>query len=232
MTRTILICILSVICATMNAQTDRQHIRSGNRLYRQQKFDKAEIDYRKAVDKNGKNAQAYYNLGCALMQQQKDSLAIVNLENAGKIEKSKSRKAMVYHNIGVICQGHQMFQEAIEAYKESLRNNPNDDETRYNLALCQRQLKNQQKNDKQNKDKQKDNKDKDKQDKKNQQNQQDKNKQDKDKDKQKQNQPKEQMSKDNAEQLLQAALQEEKNTQQKMKKQQAMPQKRRLQKNW
>lgn len=220
------------MCGIMSAQTDRQHIRNGNRLYRQQKFDKAETDYRKAVDKNNKNPQAYYNLGCALMQQQKDSLAIVNLETSGKLETSKSRKAMVYHNIGVICQGHQMFQEAIEAYKESLRNNPKDDETRYNLALCQRQLKNQQKN---NKDNKQDNKnDKDKNGNKDKQEQSDKNKQDKDKDKQKQkqNQPKEQMSKDNAEQLLQAALQEEKNTQQKMKKQQAMPQKRRLQKNW
>ncbi len=232
MIRTIVICVLSAMCGIMSAQTDRQHIRNGNRLYRQQKFDKAETDYRKAVDKNNKNPQAYYNLGCALMQQQKDSLAIVNLETSGKLETSKSRKAMVYHNIGVICQGHQMFQEAIEAYKESLRNNPKDDETRYNLALCQRQLKNQQKN---NKDNKQDNKnDKDKNGNKDKQEQSDKNKQDKDKDKQKQkqNQPKEQMSKDNAEQLLQAALQEEKNTQQKMKKQQAMPQKRRLQKNW
>ncbi len=232
MIRTIVICVLSAMCGIMSAQTDRQHIRNGNRLYRQQKFDKAETDYRKAVDKNNKNPQAYYNLGCALMQQQKDSLAIVNLETAGKLETSKSRKAMVYHNIGVICQGHQMFQEAIEAYKESLRNNPKDDETRYNLALCQRQLKNQQKN---NKDNKQDNKnDKDKNGNKDKQEQSDKNKQDKDKDKQKQkqNQPKEQMSKDNAEQLLQAALQEEKNTQQKMKKQQTMPQKRRLQKNW
>ncbi len=228
--RIFVIGILIGSCITVTAQTDRQHIRDGNRLYRQQKFDKAEVDYRKAVDKNNKNPQAYYNLGCALMQQQKDSLAIVNLEAAGKLETSKMRKAKVYHNIGVICQGHQMFSEAIEAYKESLRNNPKDDETRYNLALCQRQLKNQkndknQKNNKDNKDKDKNNSGKDNQ-----------NKPDQDKknndNKQQQKQQEEQMSKENAEQLLQAALQEEKNTQQKMKKQQAMPQKRRLQKNW
>ncbi len=230
MMRIFVIGILIGSCITATAQTDRQHIRDGNRLYRQQKFDKAEVDYRKAVDKNNKNPQAYYNLGCALMQQQKDSLAIVNLEASGKLETSKMRKAKVYHNIGVICQGHQMFSEAIEAYKESLRNNPKDDETRYNLALCQRQLKNQkndknQKNNKDNKDKDKNNSGKDNQ-----------NKPDQDKknndNKQQQKQQEEQMSKENAEQLLQAALQEEKNTQQKMKKQQAMPQKRRLQKNW
>lgn len=219
------------MCCTMaTAQTDRQHIRDGNRLYRQQKFDKAEVEYRKAVEKNKENPQAYYNLGCALMQQQKDSLAVTNLETAGKLETSKIRKAKVYHNIGVICQSHQLFSEAIEAYKESLRNNPTDNETRYNLALCQRQLKNQ-KNDKNQKNNN-DNKDKDK--KNNEKNNQDKQKQnDKNKDnKQQQKQQDDQMSKENAEQLLQAALQEEKNTQQKMKKQQAMPQKRRLQKNW
>lgn len=221
---------MTACCMAASAQTDRQHIRDGNRLYRQQKFDKAEVEYRKAVDKNKENPQAYYNLGCALMQQQKDSLAITNLETAGKLETSKMRKAKVYHNIGVICQGHQLFSEAIDAYKESLRNNPNDDETRYNLALCQKQLKNKkndknQKNNNDNKDKDKNNSGKNNQDK---QNQNDKNKEDQ----KQQKQPEDQMSKENAEQLLQAALQEEKNTQQKMKKQQAMPQKRRLQKNW
>ncbi len=207
----------------MVAQTDRQHIRQGNRLFHQQKFDKAEVDYRKAADKNQKNPQALYNLGCALMAQQKDSAAIEMFQAAGKIETSKKRKSMVYHNIGVICQQHQMFSEAIDAYKESLRNNPSDDETRYNLALCQKQLKNQQNNQDQDKD--------DKgQDQKKDQNQQDQNK---NQDKKDQNQkPKEQMSKENAEQLLQAAMQEEKQTQQKMKKQQAQPQRRRLQNNW
>ena len=230
MTRILVLSILAMCCTMATAQTDRQHIRDGNRLYRQQKFDKAEVEYRKAVEKNKENPQAYYNLGCALMQQQKDSLAVTNLETAGKLETSKIRKAKVYHNIGVICQSHQLFSEAIEAYKESLRNNPTDNETRYNLALCQRQLKNQ-KNDKNQKNNN-DNKDKDK--KNNEKNNQDKQKQnDKNKDnKQQQKQQDDQMSKENAEQLLQAALQEEKNTQQKMKKQQAMPQKRRLQKNW
>jgi hypothetical protein len=230
MTRILVLSILAMCCTMATAQTDRQHIRDGNRLYRQQKFDKAEVEYRKAVEKNKENPQAYYNLGCALMQQQKDSLAVTNLETAGKLETSKIRKAKVYHNIGVICQSHQLFSEAIEAYKESLRNNPTDNETRYNLALCQKQLKNQ-KNDKNQKNNN-DNKDKDK--KNNEKNNQDKQKQnDKNKDnKQQQKQQDDQMSKENAEQLLQAALQEEKNTQQKMKKQQAMPQKRRLQKNW
>ena len=210
----------------MMAQTDRQHIRYGNRQFRQQKYDKAEVEYRKAVDNNKKNPQALYNLGCALMMQQKDSAAVEQFEAAGKLETNKLRKAKVYHNMGVICQNHKMFSEAIEAYKESLRNNPKDDQTRYNLALCKRQMKNQ---NNQNQDNQNQDKDKNGQDNKKDQNQQDQNKnQDKKDQKQK---PQEQMSKDNAEQLLQAAMQDEKQTQQKMKQQQSQQQ-RRHEKNW
>lgn len=229
MMRRLLSLYILIMCSLcVLGQNDRQMIRSGNRLFRQQQYDKAEVDYRKATSANQKNPQALYNLGCALMSQQKDSAAIVQFQAAGKLETNKLRKAKVYHNIGVICQGHQMYSEAIDAYKESLRNNPKDMETRYNLALCQRQQKNQKNDNKNQQDKQNQDKDKNGQDQKKDQNQQ----QDK-KDQNKQNQQqKEQMSKDNAEQLLQAAEQNEKNTQQKMKKQQAQPKSRRLEKNW
>lgn len=203
------------------AQSDRQFIRNGNNLYRQQNYAKAEIEYRKALAKEPNNTQALYNLGCALLMQQKDSMAVQQLENAGRSEKSKSRKAMVYHNIGVICQRHQLFGEAIKAYKESLRCNPSDNETRYNLALCMRQQK-KQKKDEQNKNKQEQQK----------KQQQDNDKQNQNKEKQKQQQKKEQMSKDNAEQLLNYAEQEEKQTQQRLNRQRTQPQRKRLQKNW
>ena len=138
--------VMALCVTNVYAQSDRQFIRSGNKLYRSQNYAKAEAEYRKAIAQNGQNPQALYNLGCALMMQQKDSAAIVQYENAGKLENSKSRKAKIFHNIGVICQNHQMYGEAIEAYKESLRNNPDDNETRYNLALCKRQQKNQKQN--------------------------------------------------------------------------------------
>ena len=130
---------------TLWAQGDRLLVRQGNRLYRKQQFAKSEVEYRKAIARNAENSQAIYNLGCALMQQQKDSAAIVQYECAGKLETNKIRKAKVYHNIGVICQTHQMYGEAVKAYEEALRNNPNDNETRYNLALCKRQNKQQNK---------------------------------------------------------------------------------------
>ena len=146
------------------AQSDRQLVRQGNKQFRAGNNAEAEVSYRKAVEKNQRNPQANYNLGNALMMQRKDSLAITQYEKAAKMETNPLRRAQAYHNMGVICQQHQMFGEAIEAYKEALRNNPADDETRYNLELCKRQQKQQDKNQ-QNQDN-KDNKDqnKDKQD--------------------------------------------------------------------
>ena len=214
------------------AQTDRQYIRNGNKLFHQQNYAKAEVEYRKAISKNPNNSQAIYNLGNALLMQQKDSAATSLFQKSGKIEKSKIRKAMSYHNIGVICQKHQMYGEAINAYKEALRNNPNDNETRYNLALCKKLLKNQpkDKNKQNNKQKDKNNKDKNKKDK-NKDKQNNKNK-DQDKQDKKQQQPKDRMSKDNAEQLLNAAMQEEKATQQRISKAMQQAGSRKLQKNW
>ena len=196
------------------AQNDRHFIRTGNKLYRNQNYAKAEVEYRKAMSQNGSNAHAVYNLGNALMMQQKDSAAIAQLENAGKMETNKTRKAMAYHNIGTICQRHQLYGDAIKAYQEALRNNPNDNETRYNLALCKRLNKN--------------NKDQQKQQKQQKQEQQ---KQQKEKEKQ-QPKPKEQMSKENAEQLLNATIQDEKATQQRLKKAMQQPSRRTVEKNW
>lgn len=211
--------LLILLCVTIvaMADTDRQYIRSGNRLYHQQKYDKAEVEYRKAVDQNKENPQALYNLGCALLAQQKDSAAVEQFEIAGKRETNKMRKARIYHNIGWVCQSKKMYGEAIEAYKESLRNNPNDEETRYNLALCQRQ---KQKQDQQQQQQQKD------------EPQQDPNQQEERPQEQEQEQDKPaDLDKDNAERLLNAAMQKEKETQDKLKNMQ-QPEQRSLQNNW
>lgn len=209
MARYFMLTLLLGVVLGVGAQTDRQFVRDGNKMFNSQQYDKAEIQYRKAVSKNPSNSQAVYNLGCALMMQNKDSAAIVQYQKAAKLENNKLRLASVYHNIGVICQNHKMYGDAIKAYEQALRNNPKDNETRYNLALCKRMQKNDKKNDK---------KEQKKQNEKNQQqNNKDRNN-DKDKGENKQQQPKEQMSKENAEQLINAAIQNEKTTQQRMKK--------------
>ena len=210
------------VCAAVSAQNDRQLIREGNRLYRQKQYAQAEVLYRKAIAKKADNPQAVYNLGCALMMQQKDSAAIVQYENATKLEKNKLRQSKSWHNVGVMCQSHKMYGEAVRAYEQSLRLNPSDDETRYNLALCKQLNKNNPQQDKNQQDK----KNEEKEDDKGQQQKKDK------KDQQKEEQPKEQMSKDNAERLLDAAVQNEKATQQRLKKALQQPRKKQLQKNW
>ena len=228
---TLILIVLQVSSVYVNAQTDRQLVRSGNKQFRKGDHSDSEISYRKALDKNARNPQASYNLGNALFAQRKDSAAIKELENAVKLETSPLRKAQAFHNIGVICQSHQMFGEAIEAYKSSLRLNPNDDTSRYNLELCKRQHK-QQNHNNQNKNNKDDNKDKDKE-KDNKDKQQDK-QQNKEKDKQKkqENNDQDKMDKETAEQLLKAAMMEEKNTQQRMKKAMQQPSNKKLLKNW
>lgn len=227
--KTATVLLLLLLSVGVQAQSDRQMIRQGNKQFRLGNSAEAEVSYRKAVEKNPRNPQANYNLGNALMLQRKDSAAVSQWESAAKIETNPLRRAMAYHNMGVMCQQRKMFGEAIEAYKEALRNNPADDQTRYNLAVCKRQQQQQQQNQ-QNKDDQQNKDNKDKKDQK-----KDEQKQDQKKDEQKQqkqNQDKQQMSRENAEQMLNAAIQEEKQTQERMKKAQQQSGKRRLEKNW
>lgn len=229
------------------AQTDRNLIRQGNRAFKSQKWAAAETQYRKAIFKNQKNPQAIYNLGCALLMQQKDSLAMVQFGNAAQLESNIFRRSKSYHNMGVVMQNHREYAQAIEYYKMALRCNPQDNETRYNLALCKKLLKNNQQNqnNKNNKDKNKNDKNKDKKNDKNK-NKDGQNKNDQNKDKQNKNQDKnqdknnsdknkqnqEKMSRDNAEQLLNAAIQQEKATKRKMQKAMSQPRRKVYDKNW
>ena len=217
--------------ASVHAQqkTDRDYLRSGNKLYNDSLFIKAEVDYRKALDINPKSTDAMFNLGNALLMQQKVKEAMEQYESVSKVEKDKSKLAEIYHNMGVILQSAKQYPQCIEAYKESLRNNPKDDETRYNLALAQKMLKDQQQNQQnqdqqqqqqeQKEDKQEQNQDQQEQDQKNQQQQQ------------QQQQNKNEMSKENAQQLLNAVMQDEKNVQEKVKKQ-IQIQGKKLDKDW
>lgn len=248
----IIVTVAFLLASATNAaaQTDRNLIRQGNRAFKTQKWAAAETQYRKAISKNQKNPQAIYNLGCALLMQQKDSLAMVQFGNAAQLENNLFRRSKSYHNMGVVMQNHREYAQAIEYYKMALRCNPQDNETRYNLALCKKLLKNNPQNqnnkDKNNKDKNKDknNKDKNKNDQKNKdkdknkddQNK-DKNNKDKNKDKNKNNsnpnqQNQDKMSRDNAEQLLNAAIQQEQATKRKLQKAMSQPRRKAYDKNW
>lgn len=217
-----LVLALIVSSATF-AQNDRRYIVQGNKLFREGQFDQAEVAYRKAIEKNPRNPQAHYNLGNSLMAQKKDSAAVQSFQKSTELETSKIRKAMAFHNMGVVCQQHKMYGEAIEAYKNSLRLNPKDDATRYNLELCKHQQRNQKNQDKQDQNKQKD---------KNGNDNKDEKQKNKDKQDQKKNNNENKMSKENAEQMLNAAMQQEKSTQQRMKKAMQKPRTNKLDKEW
>ena len=224
-----LLLVASTVQVFAQQKTDRDYLRSGNKLYNDSLFIKAEVDYRKALEINPKSTDAMFNLANALLMQQKAKEAMEQYESVSKIEKDKDKLAQIYHNMGVILQSAKQLPQCIEAYKESLRNNPKDDETRYNLALAQKQLKDQQQNQQnqeqqqqqqeQKEDKQDQNQDQQEQDQKDQQ----QNPQ--------QQQNKNEMSKENAQQLLNAVMQDEKNVQDKVKKQ-IQIQGKKLEKDW
>jgi tetratricopeptide (TPR) repeat protein len=193
-------------------------------------FVKAEVDYRKALELNPKSADAMYNLGNALMMQEKAKEAMEQFDAASRLEKDKKKLAQIYHNMGVILQSSKQLPQCIEAYKQSLRNNPKDNETRYNLALAQKQLKDQQQNQ-QNQDQQQNKQDQKQDDKQQNKDQQDQNKKEQQQNPQQQQQNQNQMSKENAQQLLNAVMQDEKNVQDKVKKQ-IQVQGRKLEKDW
>ena len=211
-------------------KTDRDYLRSGNKLYNDSLFIKAEVDYRKALELNPKSTDAMFNLANALLMQQKAQEAMEQYESVSKIEKDKQKLAQIYHNMGVILQSGKQYPQCIEAYKESLRNNPKDDETRYNLALAQKLLKDQQQ-DQQNQDQQQQQQEQkeDKQDQNKDQQEQDQ--KDQQQNQQQQQQNKNEMSKENAQQLLNAVMQDEKNVQDKVKKQLQIKGKK-LEKDW
>lgn len=211
-------------------KTDRDYLRSGNKLYKDSLFVKAEVDYRKALELNPKSADAMYNLGNALMMQEKAKEAMEQFDAASRLEKDKKKLAQIYHNMGVILQSSKQLPQCIEAYKQSLRNNPKDNETRYNLALAQKQLKDQQQNQ-QNQDQQQNKQDQKQDDKQQNKDQQDQNKKEQQQNPQQQQQNQNQMSKENAQQLLNAVMQDEKNVQDKVKKQ-IQVQGRKLEKDW
>ena len=220
-----------MVAVSASAQkAERDYIRKGNRAYKDSTYVNAEVNYRKAIDTNPKSTIAMYNLGNTLIQQNKLQEAMEQYATAAKIEKDKSKLAQIYHNMGVIFHSGKDYAKAVEAYKESLRNNPKDNETRYNLALAQKMLKEQGQNQ-QNQDQ---NQDQDKKDKENEQDKQDQNKQDEQNQDQQQQQSQPQdnkMSKENAEQLLKSVMQDEKDVQDKVKKQQVI-QGGRLEKDW
>lgn len=247
-----LICLLSMEAV---AQKERKFIRSGNELFEGEKFENSEVEYRKALDKKINSYEAGFNLGDALYKQKKYEEALKQFQTLAVNEKNPEKLGHLFHNMGNTLLENKKIDESIEAYKQSLRYNPNSPETKYNLEYARQMKKKQeeqQKKQDQNKDQNKDQKDQDKkdQDKKDQdkkdQDKKDQNKnkdqqdkgdkdKDKDKDKEKQQQQQPKISKDDAKRLLEALENDEKKVQEKVQKAKAQAmkaKKTKIKKDW
>lgn len=220
------------------AQSARSLINEGVDLYHKGKAADAEVNFKKGLEKEKNNYAAKFNLGDAYYKQERYDEAIKSYQSALAESKTNKQKAEIYHNIGNTFLKNKKLDESIEAYKQALKLNPSDTETKYNLSYALKQKndqKNQNKDQDKDKDKNKDKNDKDKKDNKDQQDKQDKDKdkkkddkqnqdqQNKDKkdnkDQQKQPQPqKNQISKADAERILNALKNNEKDLQKKLRK--------------
>ena len=230
--------VIGAFIAPVYAQNMRDYVRRGNRLMLDtlggsDYSEKAIVQYKKALDMDSTFSISRYNLGNALIRQSKPQEAMTEYLAAAKYETDKNRLSDIYHNMGVLLQSSKKYAEAVECYRESLRNNPSNDETRYNYVLAKWHLKNQQNENQDNKEQQQDQQDKEKKEQQQkQEKEQEKEKQQQQQSQQQEEQTKPDMSKENAERLLQAAMRNEKETQEKIQRQQQDVPRRRLQKQW
>lgn len=245
-TLAVLAALLVLSPAVLSAQSDRSEVRAGNRDFKKGLYREAEIDYKRALIADSASVTAKYNLGNALYKAESYNEAELYFKDLGDTLKnlSPSRASDYFHNSGNLALKQKKYQEAVEAFKESLRLEPDNFETKSNLAYAQKMLKDQQQNQQsqnqqqqqqqdQNQDQNQQNQDQNQNnDQQNDQNQdQNQNQQNQDQQQQQQNQP--QISPQAAQQMLQAIEDKEKQTQDKVKKAKALKEKsKEKEKNW
>ena len=233
MKRILIICLLAIVAyPPLFAQREAGDVRRGNREYKKQNFTEAEVDYRRAIETNKDSYEAHYNLGDALFKQDKYADAQAEFEKAAKMldpKKDKERAAKAFHNLGNCHFAQQQYDKAVSAYQASLRANPKDNDTRYNLVKAMQMLQQQQQQQQQNQQNQDQQQQQQDQQQQQEQQNQDQN-QNQDQQQQEQQQQEDKMDKETAEQILQALEQDEQDTQEKMQRQQGK--KRRVEKEW
>lgn len=238
--------VLVLFPVAMSAQDDRSEVRKGNRAFEKGEYREAEVEYKRALLKDSASVTARYNLGNALYEAESYNEAGLYYKGLGDTLKnlSSSKASDFFHNSGNLALKQKKYQEAVDAYKESLRLMPDNMETKSNLAYAQKMLEHQQQSQQQQQQQQQNQNQQQNQDNQQQQDQdsqqnQDQNNQDNQQDQQ-QNQNQNQqgdgqseISPQAAQQLLQAIEDKEKQTQDKVKKAKALQQKsRKKEKNW
>jgi len=240
---------ISLLFLTLAAfgQKGNDLITEGNKLYEKGEFGEAEVRYRKAEAEKGDPFVSRFNLGTSLFRQERFEEAASAFQQLPSITEDKKQKAAAYHNLGNSLMKMEKYKESVDAYKQALRHNPKDEETKYNLSYARRMIQEQeQQQDKNQDDKQDDNKEEN-EDKQEQQKQDQENKEDEQKDdqqqqqqdqqqddqQQEQQQPKEnEISREDAERMLDALNQEERDIRERLEQQQKRGPKRSVERDW
>ena len=216
MERLILLTTLALLSAALQAQQVERHLREGNARYENGDMPGAVEAYSKAAG----DERGLFNRGNAYYRQDSLADATQAYEQAASMARTPQAQAKAYHNLGNSHMGQKNYQEAVQAYQEALKRTPSDEDTRYNLAYAQKMLaaqqKQQQQQGKNKNDQQQDQQEKDQQNKDKQQQgkQQEQDKQHGDK----QEQPQDRIDPMDAKRMLDAAQQQEKEVQNKVRK--------------
>jgi len=210
--RSVLILFLISFVSIVIAQPAQKMVRSGNNKYNDGHFKEAEIDYRKALTKLPGSPKATFNLGNSLYKQQNYDQALSQYQKLALTENKETSKSNVFYNMGNSLFENKKYKESIDAYKMALRQNPKDEDIRYNLSYAMTKLQQEKKQQ---------------QDKKQQQKQQQKQQEQK-----QQQQPKPNMSKQDADRMLNAMNNNEKRTLDKTKNKQNSTSQSQPEKDW
>ncbi|MBK7498349.1 MAG: tetratricopeptide repeat protein [Ignavibacteriales bacterium] len=215
------------------SQSNRSTLNEGVDKYDEKKYTDAEVDFRKVVESSPKSFEANYNLGNTYYKQEKYDDAIKSYQSAFENAKDNESRAKIFHNVGNSLLKSNKIEQSVEAYKTALKYNPNDQDTKYNLSYALEMLKNKDKNKQDKNDQNKNDQNKQDQQQKQNQNQdqqsKDQNKQDQqqqpkdqeakqDNTKQPQQQKEQKISKDEAQRILDALKNNEKDLQKQLRK--------------
>jgi Ca-activated chloride channel family protein len=245
--RILILIVLMFFSLSLSAQKERKLIREGVKSFYADDYPDSEVSFRKALEIDSASVPASYNMAASLYKQEKYDEARSILQKIAETNTDPSIKAGAFHNIGNSFLKEEKYQESIDAYKNSLMLQPNNQDTKYNLAYALQKLQQQQQQD-QNKDQKDQNQDKQNQDKKDQDKQNEDQKKDEqkkeDQDKQQQNdeqkgdkkdQPQPQLknlSEDEVKNMLEALQQQEKDVKEKVDKKKVKVVKSKTEKDW
>lgn len=229
--KTYLILIILLAVLPLYSQNERKVIREGVRAYEEGRFAEAEVEFRKAESINQESYEAEFNTGTALYGQEKYEETVKQYETLLSRTDDEEKTAKIWHNIGNSLLEARQYGPSIEAYKQSLRKDPTDDDTRYNLAYAKQKLQeqNQDKGEDQSQDKGQNQNEQDRE--KNEDRQQDTQEDQQDEQQEPQSSPRE-ISKEDAERMLKAIQQQEKDVKEKVDKKKAAAAKVKTEKDW